>query len=75
MEKYRNLSGRSGVESFQIGMDFIRVRFSGDPTIYVYDYEKPGSDDVEQMKILAIGGRGLSTYISQHVRSQYSRTE
>ena len=75
MEQYRNLSGRSGVNFFEIGMDFIRVQFSNDPAVYVYDYEKPGSDEVEEMKILALSGNGLSTYIATQIRDNYSRIE
>lgn len=74
MQPYSNRSGRSGVTHYEIGPDFIRVRF-GTPTIYVYDYTIPGKDAVEHMKELARAGRGLSTYISQHIRERYVRTE
>jgi Fic family protein len=72
LQRYRNFSGISGVEAFEIGPDFIAVRFRNDKT-YLYDYTSPGEQDVEQMKILALRGAGLGTYISQHVRERYAK--
>ena len=74
MERYHNLDGNAGVEYYESGPDFIKVRFHKGPT-YVYDYTRPGAQHVERMKELAPTGRGLSTYISQHVRTSYSRKE
>lgn len=71
-ETYANLSGDSGVTRYAIGDDLIAVEFrSGD--FYTYDSVQPGSNHVEHMKELAIAGRGLATYISQHVRRSYAR--
>jgi hypothetical protein len=74
MERYKNLSGDSGVESFEIGPDFIEVQFHDRPS-YMYTDQSAGRDNVEQMKHLARAGRGLSTFISQHpgVRHGYVR--
>ena len=74
MQRYQNLSADSGVESYECGPDWIKVRFRNGPT-YVYDHVKPGADHVARMMELAHAGRGLSTYISQHVRREYARTE
>jgi hypothetical protein len=74
MEPYQNLSGNSGVESYECAADWIKVRFQRGPT-YVYDHTTPGQLHVERMKELARAGRGLSTYISQNVRRGYARTE
>lgn len=74
MEPYGSLEGKAGVTAFSIGDDFIKVRFH-DAAIYVYDNSKPGAAHVERMKELARAGRGLSTYISQHVRQNYARKE
>ena len=73
-ERYRNLCGDSGVTYYAIGPDFIAVQFQ-DPTVYVYDHTRPGRAHVEQMKTCADGGRGLGTYISQHVRKAFSRKQ
>ncbi|SAK48174.1 hypothetical protein AWB79_01259 [Caballeronia hypogeia] len=64
MQPYRNLAGNSGVESFDILRDGIKVRFVSGGT-YLYDYRVTGRTRVEAMKQLARAGRGLSTYISQ----------
>lgn len=75
MIPYANLSGKSGVVEYEIGGDFIKLRFASSTTIYVYDHSIPGSFHVGQMKQLAIDGRGLSTYVSQNVKKDYSRIE
>lgn len=71
-ERYRNLNGDSGVTYYAIGPDFIAVQFQ-DPTVYVYDDSRPGRVHVEKMRVLAVGGRGLGSYISQHVRKTFAR--
>jgi hypothetical protein len=72
MERYKNLSGNSGVARFGIGPDSIAVEFNGGDT-YLYDHEVPGKVHVERMKRLAKEGAGLSGYIAKHVRERYSR--
>lgn len=76
MERYRNLSGKSGVGAYAIGDDFIAVRFSSG-TIYWYTVESIGSRHFAEMKRLAIQGRGLGTYISTHseVSAGYAKRE
>jgi hypothetical protein len=71
VEPYRNLSGNSGIEAFEVHDRSIIVRFTSGPA-YVYDYDRPGGAHVERMKGLAREGRGLSTYISQHVRDAFA---
>ncbi len=70
MEKYKNHQGKSGVLAYEIGEDYIKIRFQGNET-YVYNETRPGKAKVEKMKQLAVSGLGLSTYISQHVRDDY----
>ena len=74
MERYKNLAGDAGVTAYEIGPDFIKVRV-GDSTVYVYTYASAGSANIEQMKRLAIGGRGLTTFISTKVRKRYAWKE
>ncbi len=74
MERYLNLSGDSGVTEYELGADFIRVRFRGGAT-YRYGAVHPGQYHVDRMKAYAVAGRGLGTYISQHVRDQYESKE
>jgi hypothetical protein len=65
VQRYQNLSGNSGVVEFKNQPDFIIVRFDGGD-LYVYMSEKLGRRHVEEMKRLAVAGKGLSTYITQH---------
>jgi len=73
MRRYLNLSGSSGVTYYEIGADFIRVKFRGDQPVYRYSHAGAGKDHVERMKTLAVAGRGLGTYISQNVHDAYDR--
>jgi hypothetical protein len=72
MKRYRNLSGVSGVVAYEALDDEITVKFrNGD--FYLYNHAEPGWQEVEDMKRLAVAGRGLSTYIAQRVKGRYAR--
>lgn len=71
MERYRNSGGDSGVSSYEIGADYIRVKFSGSFRTYRYSYRKAGQQHVETMKRLARGGSGLNSYINRFVKNLY----
>jgi hypothetical protein len=71
MVRYRNLSGDSGVVAYEIGSDWIDVKFQ-DGWIYRYSYASAGPFHVEIMKGLAKDGRGLSTYVVRNVRKSYA---
>ncbi len=71
MERYQNRSGDSGVSAFEIGTDYIEVKFSGTSRPYSYSYRKAGSVHVENMKRLAQSGSGLNSYINRHVKNLY----
>jgi len=75
MLPYLNLSGESGIQGYDLGPDFIEVQFPGRDQPYRYTNSRVGRENVEHMKRLAVSGRGLSTFISQHpeVRSGYDR--
>lgn len=70
MQRYRNHSGTSGISAFEIGEDFIDVKFV-DGDIYRYSWRRPGARDVQHMKELALRGEGLATFISRHIRNRY----
>lgn len=72
MKRYANRSGDSGVVAYAIGPGSITVRFRDGGT-YLYDGRLPGAAAVAEMQRLAVAGRGLSGYISQHVRGRYAR--
>ena len=71
MEPYKNLSGVSNVTAYEIGSDSIKVQFK-DGGLYRYDARSAGHENVEEMKTLAVAGRGLNTFINQHVRKDYA---
>ena len=72
MPRYKNLSGHSGVVAYEIAPDSIALTFvNGDR--YLYSVDRPGRADVDRMKAFAKAGRGLSTFVSQHVRGNYDR--
>lgn len=67
MEIYKNLSGKSEVYAYQIGADFIVIKFISNQ-VYSYSYQKAGKAHVEQMKILAENGIGLNSYINKKLK-------
>ena len=71
MVRYKNLSRTSGIARFEFDADSITIEFE-DGSTYLYDSEKPGRHEVEQMKVLARAGKGLCEYINKHVRSRYA---
>ena len=72
MKRYGNSHGHSGIVAYVTTPTSIIVRFvSGE--LYEYSDRKPGRAAVARMKELAEAGRGLSTYISQHVGAAYER--
>lgn len=72
MQRYLNRSGESGVVAYEPGPASIAVRFV-DGSVYVYDAERPGGEQVDEMKRLAQAGRGLSGYISRFVQQNYAK--
>lgn len=70
MERYKNLSGGSGVSGYEIGNDRIKVYFKTG-TNYLYTYASAGSYNIEYMKRLAAAGRGLNTFINTTVKHKY----
>jgi hypothetical protein len=71
MDRYRNLSGHSGVIAYEAARNSITVEFQ-DGAVYLYNYQSTGRSKVEQMKALASAGRGLSTFIARHVGNAYA---
>lgn len=74
MTPYRNLHGNSNVVSYEITDDAIHVVFiSGKYRNYLYNHQSPGKSAVEQMKLLAKQGYGLSSYISKTIKKTMQR--
>ena len=72
MKRYANISRNSGVLAYEIDSDSIEIKFI-DGRVYRYSYNIPGKRYVEQMKILAKKGKGLSGYISKYVKDRYDK--
>jgi hypothetical protein len=74
MRRYANLDGESGVIGYELHAHAIDVYFRGGHRQgYRYSALRPGPEHVRQMQRLARAGRGLATYINQHVRENYER--
>lgn len=70
MQRYIKIQ-ETGVSSYEIGNDYIKVRFNDD-RIYLYDYKIPGKKHIDTMKKLAQKGNGLCTYINKFIRKKYA---
>lgn len=68
LNKGKNKGKSSGIQSFQIGTDYIDVKFFGSKYIYRYSYNKTGKIHVENMKKYALNGEGLNSYIMKNAR-------
>ena len=70
MNVYKNLNGNSGISRYQISQTSILVEFRGGK-VYTYSYESAGSANIEQMKIHALAGSGLNSFIMHNVKLLY----
>ena len=72
MQRYGNQSRESGVVAYDIDAGQIIVQFrNGDR--YLYTEDSAGAANISRMQALAKAGRGLSSFISQHVHDRYAR--
>lgn len=71
MDAYQNKSGVSGIVAYEIGRDFIKVKFEKNNCVYLYNYQRPGARHVDEMKKRATDGIGLATYIGKYVNQNY----
>jgi len=70
MDKYKSTGRDTGVVAFEIGDDYIKVKFK-DGSIYLYTTKSTGAAAIYNMKVLAKKGAGLTTYINQNVRERF----
>lgn len=73
MTRYINRNGNSNIEAYEIGYDYIDVKFFGIYKIYRYSYNSAGKDNVEEAKLLARQGYGLNSFIMRRMRTLYVR--
>lgn len=71
MERYKDLSRKSGVIAYEIANDSISVQFK-EGCVYLYTYQSAGRAKIEQMKSLAIAGQGLNTFINQFAKTLFT---
>ena len=72
MQRYGNQSRESGVVAYDIDAGQLIVQFrNGDR--YLYTEDSAGAANIARMQELARAGRGLSSFISQHVHDRYAR--
>ena len=72
MQRYGNQNRESGVVAYDIDAGQIIVQFrNGDR--YLYTEDSAGAANIARMQELARAGRGLSSFISQHVHDRYAR--
>ncbi len=72
MERYKNLSGKSNIHSYQLHSDSIDILFN-DGWFYSYSNASAGGGNIDQMKLLATNGFGLNGFIMRHVKKLYER--
>lgn len=77
MVNYKNLSGDSNVSRYEIGPDFIIVEFKNigkdGCNTYKYSYISAGQSNIDEMRKLAVEGRGLNSFINTQVRKDYEK--
>ncbi|MFH7804813.1 hypothetical protein LIS44_11750 [Acinetobacter haemolyticus] len=71
MQHYLDWNHDSGVASYELGNQFIRVQFKKKSKIYTYSYASAGYQHIENMQQLAQYDDGLNTYINQNVKQLY----
>ena len=72
MPTYRGAQGDTGVRAYHLLDDAIEIEFK-DGGVYRYSAKRPGPELVAEMRRLAMLGKGLSTFINQHVRDYQCR--
>lgn len=71
MFRYKNVNGNSNIEAYEIGSDYIDVKFFNTYKIYRYSYRSAGEYNVERAKQLAMQGYGLNSFIMREMRYSY----
>jgi hypothetical protein len=66
MTVYKNVSGASGITHYEIDEDYVAVKFNGEPRVYYYSSVHIPKHHIEKMKMFAVSGKGLATYINKN---------
>ena len=71
-KKYKNLSGKSTVARYEIMKDGMTIRFA-DHSVYIYTNQTADPTNISKMKVLALAGKGLGTFIDANVKDRFLR--
>ena len=69
---YQKHNPKAGVLNYEIVNDAIILEFADLKFRYVYNSQAPGPEHVAAMKRFAVAGKGLTSYINQHIREHYA---
>ena len=69
---YDSPDSNTGVLTYELLSDAIILEFKHSPFRYLYNADAPGLTHVRAMVRLAQQGKGLSTYVNQHVREHFA---
>ncbi|MBI5624099.1 MAG: hypothetical protein HY924_09990 [Elusimicrobia bacterium] len=72
MKRYKNLSGASEVTGYEFAKDCVTVRFA-DFSVYKYNVQSVGPDNIVKMKTMAHAGKGLGTFIKTETKDRFAR--
>ena len=70
--RYKNLSGASKVARYEFAKDGVTIRFTDD-TVYRYTNQSADPANIGKMKVLALAGKGLGTFIEAHLKDRFLR--
>lgn len=74
MQRYKNLTGQSNVNAFDLLDNGMIVQFN-DHSQYTYQSSRVGMNNMTEMQRLAVCGQGLNSFINRTptVRNGYSQ--
>lgn len=75
MQTYSNQTGQSEITHFKIEEDKIFIKLKKWEAPIVYTNESEGTEHVENLKALALSGRGLSRYLQRYFKNQMNNSE
>lgn len=70
--RYKNLSGDSIVDQYELAKDGVTVRFKN-CSVYRYTNQSADPENISKMKELAVSGKGLGTFIETKLKGRYLR--
>ena len=71
-KRYKNLSGHSKIARYEIMKDAVTIRFA-DHSVYIYTNQSADPGNISKMKVLALAGKGLGTFIDANVKDRFLR--